>query len=272
MRRFLKPALLLVFVLISSSVCAQIKVQDDLGRSVVLPAAAKRIVTLSPHTTEMLLAIGATPQIIAAAQFFDYPDVMRDIPKTSTLGGLDREWLLASNPDLVVAWASGIRPGDLQWLQASGIPVFMSEPGSLSAIADALKKLGILTGHAEKGQKAAALFTARLDAACSGRSGDPYDSVYYEIWPSPPMTIGGKHWLNEVLELAHLHNVFASVPRGVFTVSAESLLATPSRIVITSQPAQERLNTSASIITADSTLGRPGPRIVEGLEQLCQQL
>jgi len=272
MSHTLKPALLMMFVLVSASVWAQVQVRDDLDRDIVLPIAAKRIITLSPHATEMLLAIGAERKIIAAAQFFDYPDSMRDIPKTSTLGGLDREWLLASNPDLVVAWASGMRLGDLQWLKASGIPVFMSEPGSLATIADTLKKLGILTGLPEQAKQAARLFTARLNAACQRRSSAPYDSVYYEIWPSPPMTIGGRHWLNEILDLAHLHNVFATVPRGVFTVSNESLLATPSRIIITSQPTQKRLNKSARIIQADSTLGRPGPRIVEGLEQLCQQL
>ncbi|HID46907.1 MAG TPA: hypothetical protein EYP34_14295 [Chromatiaceae bacterium] len=272
MNRLLDQVILLLFLLLSGLAQAQIRVQDDLGRTVTLPSPAARIVTLAPHATEMLLAIQAEKKIVLAASFFDYPDAMKHIPTISTLGGLDRERLLMSQPDLVIAWASGNHPGDMQWLKESGIPLFLSEPKKLETIADTLEKLGKLVGTPERGKQAAHLFSRKLQAACAQRSDAPRKTAYYEIWPSPPMTIGGRHWLNEVLELARLHNVFAKVPRAVFTVSAESLLSTPYQVLITSQPGTEHPDPSIEIITVVPAVTRPGPRIVEGVEQLCRQL
>ncbi|HDK38332.1 MAG TPA: hypothetical protein ENG92_04880 [Thiolapillus brandeum] len=238
----------------------------------ILISPAQRIITLAPHATEMLLSLEVRKKIIAAAQFFDYPSSMQDVPKISTLGGLDRERLIAYKPDLVIAWASGNRLGDLQWLAKSGIPVFMSEPENLAAIAATLEKLGVLTGDPRKGELAANKFKERIAIACRQRQNSSIETAYYEIWPKPPMTIGGKHWLNEVLELARLRNVFAAVPRGIFKVSAESLVANPAEVLITSQPELERSSSNSRMVAASPTLGRPGPRIVEGLEQLCRNL
>jgi iron complex transport system substrate-binding protein len=263
---------LLLALIVSAPVASDISVQDDLNREVRLSAPAQRIVTLSPHATEMLLAIGAENRLVAVAQFFDYPQSMQDIPKINSLGGLDREQILTYKPDLVIAWASGNHPGDLQWLQRSAIPVFMSEPATILDIATTLSRLGTLVGKPEKGKLAADNFRSRIATACHRRSNAPMETVYYEIWTTPPMSIGGKHWLNEILQLAHLQNVFSDVPRAVFTLSAESLLATPVQVIVTGQPDRERWSTKTRVIAASPTLGRPGPRIAEGLEQLCQQL
>lgn len=264
--------MLLAFLLFSSGANAQILVLDDLHRAVRLPAPAQRIVTLSPHATEMLIALNGEKKIIAAASFFDYPPSLDEIPKISTFGSLDREVILSYKPDLIIAWASGTRPGDLQWLKASAIPVFMSEPGAMSSIATTLEKLGVLIGGAEEGKLAANTFTKRITDACRQQHGTVIQTAYYEIWHNPPMTIGGKHWLNEVLQLAQLHNIFASVQRAVFSVSAEDLLANPAQVIVTSQPEAKHSTTGARILLASPTLGRPGPRIAEGLENLCKQL
>ncbi len=272
MNRLPRLIVLLALFVAPGSALSEISVRDDLEHEVSLPHPAKRILTLSPHATEMLLAIGAKKKIIAAAQFFDYPQSMQDIPQINTLGRLDRERILTYDPDLVIAWASGNHPGDLQWLRESGLPVYMSEPENLSAIASSLTRLGVLIGEAEKGKQAAENFTRRISNACRQRRNSPVESAYYEIWPAPPMSIGGRHWLNQILQLAHLRNVFAAVPRAVFTRSAESLLANPAQVIITAQAATHQGNTAARILLASPALGRPGPRIAEGLEQLCSQL
>lgn len=275
---------------------ASIQVLDDTGQNVTLSRPAQRIVTLAPHATEMLLAIGAADRLLAVAQFFDYPAAIDHLPRLNTAGRLDRERLLQLEPDLVIGWASGNQPGDIRWLQRSGIPVYLSEPASLDATAANLVDLGLLTGRADQAGRAARRFRQRLTSACPGRHPTPLDkcatsgpertgctrkernrswqeqTAYYEIWPSPAITIGGHHWLNEVLALASLRNVFDDVPRGIFTVSAESRLARPVSIIISSQPQGSTDNPHTRTILADATLGRPGPRLIEGLERLCKSL
>ncbi|WP_456445074.1 helical backbone metal receptor [Thiolapillus sp.] len=263
---------ILLFLAFLAPARGDIRVADDLGREVHLPAPATRILTLAPHATEMLLAVGAEKNLIAVAQFAGYPHSIDAVPRINTLGSLDREYLLATHPDLVIAWASGNRQADLQWLKRSGIPVFMSEPGTLADIAATLVKLGRLTGHPEAGKSAAKHFIAGLDQACPSNPSAGKVPAYYEIWANPPMTIGGRHWLNEVLERAGLHNVFANVPRLILTLNPESLMAKDIQVIVTSQPSAPRPVHGARIYLASSELGRPGPRLVEGLEALCRQM
>ncbi len=263
---------LLLLLALVSPVQADIRVKDDLGREVRLAATATRILTLAPHATEMVLAVGAEKKLVAVAQFFGYPDSLDQIPRINTLGSLDREYLLEMNPDLVIAWPSGNRPADLQWLARTGIPVFMSEPASLADIAASLEKLGRLTGRTAAGKKAARVFIQNLDSACANRQAAAPVPTYFEIWADPPMTIGGHHWLNEILERAGLHNVFTDIPRGVFTVNPESLLARDIQAVVTSQPGAPRPIRGARILKASPELGRPGPLLVAGLNNLCSQM
>ena len=263
---------ILMLFAIASPGWGDIRVQDDLGREIRLSAPAGRILTLAPHATEMILAVGAEKSLVAITQFPSYPRSLDRIPRINTLGSLDREYILEVNPDLVIAWASGNRQADLHWLDQVGIPVFMSEPASLADIASSLEKLGKLTGQPEAGHNAARNFTENLNRACPGRASADRVPAYYEIWAEPPMTIGGKHWLNEVLERAGLQNVFADVPRLVFTLSPESLMAKKVSVLITSQPGAARPVKAARTYRAGPELGRPGPRLVEGLKALCAQM
>jgi iron complex transport system substrate-binding protein len=263
--------LLILILVFSDPAPASLVVTDDTNQAVRLDIPATRILTLSPHTTEMLIAIGAEERIIAAAQFFDYPDSLRKIPKINSFGGLDRESVLVHQPDLVLAWASGNHAADIQWLKSANIPVFLSEPKSFADIASSLEKLGILTGKSSAGKSAAQQFLQRIQHACLQREDTPIATVYYEIWHRPPMTIGNRHWLNEILKLAHLSNIFSSVSRGTFSVAAEDLLAKSPEFVITGQLQASRWEGKTKILIASPELGRPGPRIVEGIEALCQQ-
>lgn len=248
------------------------QVIDDAGHPVELETPARRIVTLSPHATELILALGLESRLVAVADFFDYPESLAATPRLSTFGRVDRERLLLFRPDLVIAWGSGNSPADIRWLKQNGIPVFISEPASLQAIASSLEKLGLLAGVPEQGALAGSAFRRRLAAACPRRKGVPQQAAYYEIWPAPPMTIGARHWLNQVLEKAALRNIFGDVPRRVITVSRESLLARPHQLTIVAHAMEPPVPEQARRIRADATLGRPGPRILEGLEKLCASL
>ena len=263
-----RAILLLTFF---STSCQALTVFDDLGRKVELKAPAQRILTLSPHATEMILVLDGADRLVAIAPFFDYPESLSHIPRINSLGGLDREYLLSLRPDLVIAWASGNRASDLAWLDSENIPVFTSEPSSLSVIGKTLEKLGVLLGMPDKGLLASHRFANKLQHACPSPHSPPV-RVYYNIWPKPPMTIGGQHWLNEVLERAGMKNVFDDIPRSIITVSPESLLSRPIEQVVSPPGSVPAWLQQLPLIESSPQLSRPGPRIVEGLSKLCEQL
>lgn len=261
-----------ILLALSQALAAQIQVVDDLGLPVPLEHTAKRVISLSPHAAELLLAIGAGSNLIGVAAFHDYPAQVQDLPVVSHFSGLDRERLIMLAPDLVVAWASGNKPNDIAWLKSMEIPVYLSEPTDLEDIPLSMIKLGQLTGHVESSISAANQFHNDLDSACPNRQEQSVKTAYYEVWPSPPMTIGGKHWLNQVLEKAGLHNVFADQQRQILTVTPEARLNRAVDVKISSFQPHASSSSPVKVISGSDQLARPGPRILEGLRHLCQQL
>ena len=190
----------------------------------------------------------------------------------SHFSGLDREQLLALKPDLVVAWASGNKPNDIAWLKSMNIPVYLSEPATLDDIPASMEKLGRLAGKRDFSQQAAEQFRLDLNRSCPGRGERQPQPTYYEIWPSPPMTIGGKHWLNPLLERAGLYNVFAHQDRQIISVTPEALFGIPIEVKISNFQQAGVSSSGVKLVQGNDLLSITGPRIIDGLRLLCDQL
>ena len=65
---------LLLFLFWSVTVFADITVVDDSKTMAVLAEPAGKIVSLSPHLTELLFSLGVGDRIKATVDFFDYPE------------------------------------------------------------------------------------------------------------------------------------------------------------------------------------------------------
>jgi iron complex transport system substrate-binding protein len=105
-----------------------VSVIDDSGRTISLPAPARRIVSLAPHATELLFAAGAGTTIVGVTDYSDYPAAARSIAGLGSAAGFDVERIAALRPDLVVAWGSGNPASKLAALRTLGLQVYESEP------------------------------------------------------------------------------------------------------------------------------------------------
>jgi len=65
-----------------------------------------RIITLTPHATEMLFAAGAGEHIVATVDASDFPSQARAIPKLGDGLNTSVEQVLQWQPDWVVGWPS----------------------------------------------------------------------------------------------------------------------------------------------------------------------
>ena len=65
---------LLLFLCRSVTVFANITVVEDSETVIVLAEPAGKIVSLSPHLTELLFSLGVGDRIKATVDFFDYPE------------------------------------------------------------------------------------------------------------------------------------------------------------------------------------------------------
>lgn len=120
---------------------------DAANGKVTVEEQPTRIVSLSPTATEMLFAIGAGDQVIAAEENSNYPS---EAPETD-LSGFEPnvEAVAGYEPDLVIA---SNEPGDLERsIEKLGIP-FLLQPAAetLDDTYAEIQELGELTGHASE--------------------------------------------------------------------------------------------------------------------------
>ena len=81
------------------------------------------------------------------------------------------------------------------------------------------------------------------------------------------MTIGGQHWINDVLGAAGYRNVFAELDRGVFQIAPEAALAYKDlpRISL------NRLSDQGRADPLTDLLARPGPGLGDAVKMLCKR-
>jgi len=82
---------------------------DDHGQSLRLAARPERIVSLAPHTTELLFAAGAGSRVIAVDPASDFPVAATQLPRVSAWPRPDLEALRGAAPDLILIWGAGLR-------------------------------------------------------------------------------------------------------------------------------------------------------------------
>lgn len=131
---------------------------DNPTGPVTIPKKPERIVSLSASATEILFAIGAGKQVVAADQFSNYP---AEAPKTD-LSGFEPnlEAITGYNPDLVVV-ASDIND-IVAGLGKANIPVVVDPaPTSWDGGFDGMAALGLATGHVD--ETAAVVATMRKE-------------------------------------------------------------------------------------------------------------
>ncbi len=272
-----------ILLLSSHHVVAQTAAVDSTGARITLTQAAKRIVTLSPHATELVVAAGALDAIVAVSEYSDTPDQVKSLPVVGNASALDYERIVALRPDLIVA------PSYVQSAQRAllkNYPLFIVDAKTPEAIADEIVALGALTGHETIAAQEASRLRLRLNALRAQRGGK-HVRVFYLVWNEPIYTVGGASLINQAIRFCGATNIFSEMPAAFPVVSREAVIqAAPELMILgaseknfevwrqdwlrwTQIPATEK----QSIVRVDpDLLHRPGPRFIDGMETLCRTI
>lgn len=268
--------------LAASAAATPLRVVDDAGQVLELPRPPQRIVTLAPHLTELVFAVGAGAQLVGVDAASDFPAAAQALPRVGDAHRIHFERMLALKPDLVIAWVGGNRPVDLHGLRRLGVPVLQTEARRLDDVARLLRLVGTASGHAAAGEAAAARVAAQL-AALRVKATQP-PAVFYQVWDRPLMTIGGSHWVSDAIGLCGGRNVFADLPALAPVVSREAVLARAPAVVLSGSDAPDPrpmwqgyaglpAARQGGFVRVDADrLHRATPRLVEGVAALCAAL
>jgi iron complex transport system substrate-binding protein len=237
-----KKCLLLVCALMPAvagiSMAQNISVVDDDGHNVTLQQPAQRIISLAPSMTELLFSLDAGDRVVGVMDFSDYPAQARERPIVGRFDMLDMERILTLQPDLIVAWRSGNPRNSIQRLKELGFAVYIAEPDSLSSIVGQLARLGQLTGQTREAETLQLHFESALSTLQNNYSNRAPVSVFYQVWHSPIISVGGAELINDMIKLCGGNNIFSELPVGP-KVNLEDVLVRDPQVIIASGSNQE---------------------------------
>jgi len=279
--------------------CPTLKARDFYGKNITFSCTApKTIITLIPAESEIVGALGLDSKVIAVDNYTDYPADLANKEKISNSGGVyNIEEIVALKPDLVLS-DSGITQKDFSGQEVdsklASLGLHVVDLPFAHTLSDVLRNItivGALTLTQQKAQQVVSGLQQRIDAVknkVAGQSQHP--SVYLEedySTPGSPYTVGSGSKENDLLQEAGAVNIFAndSSGAGYPQVSNEVVIKDNPQVIILADgvdPKQVATRTGWSVIAAVqhdqvfaidvNLISRPGPRLVDGFEDLAKDL
>lgn len=245
---------------------------------------AQRIISLAPNLTEMLFAIGAGKNIVGVSVDSDYPAAAKGIPIVANAGQLNIEAIIASKPDLIVAWQGGNPQAQLDELERFHIPVYTFQFTKISDITAAMLKLGQLTDHVAQAAKQVQKFNEKLSEIKKSQIHSAQIKVLYLLWQTPLITVGKNTLINQAITLCGGENIFADLIATAPTVSLASVLQHDPAVIFSGfknanwknywrqWPQIAAVQSHRLYFINPDLMQRPGPRFVLGVQEMCRFL
>lgn len=268
------------------------EIEDDFGNKETLEEEPMKIVSLAPHNTEILFALGLGDKVVGVTSYCDYPE---EATTKDIIGGFKEfnlEKIIELEPDLVLAYGSGDEEEN-KVLREAGIKVLGFMPETIDEVIEDMKTIGKITGSGTEAEKITLTMANKRDEILDKLKGQEKIKVFYEIWHEPLQAAGKGSFMGELLVLSGAENIAVDEDEGqaypIFDL--EQLVERDPEVYITSADIPEKTIESIKArpgyeeITAIKSdrvymfegneaniLSRPGPRIVEALEIIAKTI
>lgn len=265
---------------------------DDFGRVVTVSSEPTRIVSLAPSSTEILFALGLGDRVVGVTEYCDYPPEVVELKENGSIavvGGyttVDVEAVLQLQPDLVVA-STSLQRDVVTTLEGYGLTVIALDPHDLSEMFADIILVGRATGKLVEAQQLVQQLESRVQAVVNKVKDLPKLKVYYELWYNPLMSVGPGTFIDSLITMAGGENIFSDASTQYPMVSSEDVIARNPDVIIVPDSYMASYNITVDEIASRSgwssisavangriyfidedIIVRPGPRLVDGLEQL----
>ena len=259
---------------------------DDDGNSVRLAAQPRKIVSLTPATTEILFALGAGPRVIATTDFDDYPPAAVALPDVASYTAVDVEKIVGLGADLVIAGGNFFNPPEaIAQLRTLGIPVIVVYAPNIAGVLKDITLIGAAVGLPDAAAGMTATMQAGFDAVSTATAGLPRPRTFYELDTSTGTiyTVADRSFSAEMVTLAGAAPITTGSPTD-YAISLEKLIKADPELILLGDAAygvtagQVKSRPGWKVMTAvktdairavnDQIITRPGPRLVEGLRAL----
>ena len=245
-----------------------------------------RIIAHTCSNTEIVCALGRGDWLVGVDNHSDHPpEIVARLPRIGADLDIDIDAVVALRPDLVIT--SLTVPGHercVERIAAAGLAHLVTRPISLAEVAADIRRIG----EAIDARVAAEALAARFDRALAGARARPADvPVLVEWWPKPVIVPGRRSWVNEMLRLAGAYNPWEDAEAESLPVETSAVVQAAPEAVIMSWCGVAEHKYRAEVVrrrpgwenvpairsdrihaVSEAWLGRPGPRLLEGIDRL----
>jgi iron complex transport system substrate-binding protein len=250
---------------------------------------ARRIVSVSPATTEALFAVGAGDRVVGRSRFCDWPPEAAKVPAVGGVIDADFEAIVQLAPDLVIGSPGPASTRLSDKLAPFGITTWFPDVDSMAEIDAMIVGVGQRTGHVKEASQVAAKVDARTVAVEHSVAGEPVPRVLMVLDADPVVATGPKDFIDEMLRRAGGENVL-SIGASWQTLDFEQIAALDPDVILdasamTGGSGVSRIRPDAPgwihvraareghvVSVDDPRVLRPGPRSAEGLATLARAL
>jgi iron complex transport system substrate-binding protein len=265
------------------------EVTDDTGRRVRVPVEIRRIVSLAPNMTETIYALGLQDRLVGVTTFCDYPAEAAEKPKIGGPMNPSFERIAALKPDLVLVAKTANRRDTLDALERLGIPAYGTSPGTVEDMLDSTLRVADLLGARAQGDALVGGLRARLATLKEKLADRPPRRVLFVVWHEPLVAVGRGTFLADALRLAGAALAIETEQEWPRLSLEEVVRVQPEYLVFASSHSEgvrrtlEELRTRSGWQSIDAVrqgraaiisdaVNRPGPRLLDAIEELARQL
>ena len=258
-------------------------IADDLGRKLKIPVRVERVVSLAPNLTENIFAVGAGDRLVGVTSFCNYPEDAQKIQKIGDTQTPNIETIIALKPQIVFVSTASQLETFMKTLEAQNITVFVTNPKDLNGVLANLRQLGDIFGTVERTTILLNELQERILGIEEQVRDRPKVKTFVQIDEEALYTIGKDSFMTEIIERAGGTSVTKDVATAYPKISKETALAlNPDVIILSESPNNLEPNDvfknspavkNKKVFKIDADiLSRPGPRLVNALEQIAEAL
>jgi iron complex transport system substrate-binding protein len=263
------------------------RVTDEAGRTLSLPHPVTRFVSLAPNLTEIVFALNAGDGLVGRTTYCNYP---AEAQRVETVGDTLKpsiERIIALKPQVVFVSTASQLEAFTSELEAHQIAVYVTDSHDLEGVFRSMRRIAELLGKQAEAEALLQQLNARVKAVEDKVAARPPVRVFYQVSDEPLYTIGRDAFITDLLKRAGGISVTADVPGAWPKFSAESALAArPEAIILPTGGSMGNANSNIAAALKqspaavhgriykinDDHLSRPGPRSVDGLEELARAI
>ncbi len=248
----------------------------------------RRIVSLTPNTTEAVFALGAGGLVVGRSRFCDFPSEVTALPSVGGYVDPSFEAILALEPDLVVGARGPAGSGIAERLEHRGVRTWFPVTESIDGIVQMLRGMGERVDRVQRAQTLIQSIRARLDTVAAAVRQQPRPRTLLVFGLAPIVAAGPGSFPDEMLRHAGAINALQQGTRYP-ALGMETVLGIAPEIVIDAAVAEghgrdrirpdtpgwsqlEAVRKGRVIAIDDDAVLRPGPRVADGVARLAAAL